>query len=104
MWKEREDAIIRSIMSGNNSCGNLLQYVQEAMAGDPTKLMCFLQQSVRGTLKVCADEADQLRIDRDMISRSDEAKRQALEYIASNARAVSQAHIEAFANRTLGRI
>jgi hypothetical protein len=95
--QEREDAIVRSIKSGDNVCGTL------RTALDRGRLEPFLRAMVRPTLQVYEDEEQQLRADRDANSRQAEAYRQALEYVASNARAASQAHLEAYAARALGR-
>ena len=95
--QEREDAIVRSIKSGDNACGTL----QTALTRG--QLEPFLRSMIRPTLQVYEGEAEQLRHDRDANSRQAEAWRQALEYIASNARASAPAHIEAFVLRALGR-
>ncbi len=104
IWMDRENAIVNSVMSGLNSCGTLQKMVAEAAAGNPQPLENHIRCGVRATLAVCADEATQLRIDRDKISQQEEAKRQALEYISSNAQSASAAHIHAYAEKALGRI
>lgn len=100
IWMDRENAIVNSIMSGDNSCGTLQKLV--AAGGKP--LEDFLRCGIRATLKVCAEEAAQLRADREAVSRADEQKRQALEYISSHAQSTSPAHIHAYAEKALGRI
>ena len=94
---ERRDAIVRGIMSGDNACGVLKQAI------DTGNGPAFLGSKIVPTLQVYEDEAQQLRADRDANSRQAEAYRQALEYIASNARASSPAHLEAYVLRALGR-
>ena len=95
--EERQGAIIRGIMSGDNACGTLKHAI------DSGNGPAFLGSKITPTLQVYEDEAQQLRSDRDAFSRQAEVYRQALEYIASNARGSAPAHLEAYALRALGR-
>ncbi len=75
--KEREDAVVNSIMSGNNACGTL---ARAAAAGDAE----FFRRAVRPTILVYEDEARMLREQRDSALRECERRRQALEFVAGN--------------------
>ena len=94
---ERRDAIVRGIMSGDNACGALKQSI------DTGNGPAFLGSKITPTLQIYEEEAQQLRVDRDAFLRQAEVYRQALEYVASNARASSPAHLEAYVLRALGR-
>lgn len=74
---DRTDAIVRSIASGNNACGSLL-------AADGRVNEAFIAKSVRPTLEVYEQEAEQLRQDRARVSQESEARRQTLEFIRAN--------------------
>ena len=93
----RENAIINGILSGDNACGALVRAIQEGRGAE------FLREKIAPTIRVQEEEKEQLRRDWLAVSGQVEACRQALEYIASNARASAPAHIEAFALRALGR-
>lgn len=79
-WQEREDAIVRSIMSGNNSCGTLAALV----ANGGQALEDFLRMMVRPTLKVCNEEENQLIREGHALRADNEAKRFALETVVAN--------------------
>lgn len=99
-WKEREQAIMNGLMSlVINECDALECLKKQGTEALYEGIAC----KVRPTLHVCAGEAHQLRADRNTASRQAEAWRQALEYIASNAKSASPAHIQAYAERALGR-
>lgn len=99
-WKEREQAIMNGLMSLIvNECDALECLKKQGGEALYEGIAC----KVRPTLAVCADEARQLQADRDANSQQAETYRQALEYIASNARASAPAHVEAYAERALGR-
>jgi hypothetical protein len=78
IWQDREDAIVRSIMSGNNACGTL----QEASVIG--KLEEFLRLMIRPTLQVCAGEQADLRKQRDDALAVSEARRRVLAEVAAN--------------------
>ncbi|MCD8350249.1 MAG: hypothetical protein LUC93_06525 [Planctomycetaceae bacterium] len=75
---ERTDTIVRSIASGNNSCGTLI-----GPGGQLNEN--FLRGSITPTLKVYQDEADALRANMMRLSQESEERRQTLEFIYSNA-------------------
>ncbi|MCD8350092.1 MAG: hypothetical protein LUC93_05700 [Planctomycetaceae bacterium] len=76
---ERTATTIRNIKSGNNECGTLF-------CGTGNELNeQFLAAAVRPALQVYEDEADQFRADRVRLSQESEERRQALEFIYSNA-------------------
>ena len=77
-WREREEAIVRSIMSGNNACGTL----EKAMRTE--QLEMFLRRMVQPTLQVCAQEQDDLRQQRDAALAQSEERRQVLADVAAN--------------------
>jgi hypothetical protein len=77
-WEEREDAIVRSILSGNNACGTLAK----AQAGGT--LEDFLRGMIRPTLQVCAGEQADLRQQRDEALAQSEGRRQVLAEVAAN--------------------
>ncbi len=89
IWQEREDAVVRSIMSALNSCNTLLHLVQTA-AGingekpNPWPLESFLRGIVRPTMKMIAEEDRIEDGDNAAVSLSEEHKRQFCEFIASN--------------------
>ncbi len=78
LWKDREDAIVRSIMSGNNSCGT----IQKAMADG--KFEEFLREMVFPTLRVCSEEAAFLAKQRDEANSHAQALRFACESVVAN--------------------
>ena len=78
-WKEREDAIVNSIMSGHNACGTLKQAL-----GNVQQLDKFLRGMVQPTLQVCAAEYGEMVKERNELSADNEAKRFALEFVVSN--------------------
>jgi hypothetical protein len=75
---ERTAAIVRSIASGNNACGTLMDKQGRLNTA-------FIEEAVRPTLDVYEREADELRVDRARVSSDSENRRQCLEYIYSNA-------------------
>ena len=77
-WQEREDAIVRSILSGNNACGTLDKALQTGALED------FLRGMIRPTLHVCAAEYGEMVKERNELSADNEAKRFALEFVVSN--------------------
>jgi hypothetical protein len=79
IWQDREDAVVRSIMSGNNACGTLRKALETG------KLEEFLRRMVRPTLQVCAGEQADLRQQRDAALQQSEARRQVLADVAANA-------------------
>ena len=79
VWLERETAIVRNIMSGNNACGTL----KKAMADDAA-LEPFLRGMVRPVLRVCADEAAHRDREIAALSLDNEKKRRALDALAAN--------------------
>jgi hypothetical protein len=76
--QEREDAMVASILSGDNHC-KTLENAAKAADGD------YFRRAVRPTLEVYEDEAEYARRQRDMILEQSEKRRQALEFVASNA-------------------
>ena len=99
-WMEREQAIMNGLLSLIvNECDALECLKKEGVKALYEGVAC----KVRPTLQVCAGEQAQLVVDRDAALNQAEIYRQALEYIASNARASSPAHLEAYALRALGR-
>ncbi len=74
---ERTATITRSIASGNNACGTLID-----RAGRVNE--AFIAQSVRPTLAVYENEAEQLRRENAALRRDVENKRQALESAVAN--------------------
>jgi hypothetical protein len=78
IWRDREDAVVRSIMSGNNACGTL------ATASAKGELEEFLRLMVRPTLTVCAGEQIELRRQRDAALAQSEARRRILADVAAN--------------------
>ncbi len=74
---ERTATIVRSIASGNNACGTLI-------GKDGRLNVAFLEASVRPTLEVCIDEAEQLRREVAALRREMEAKQFALECAVAN--------------------
>lgn len=79
-WMERENAIVNSIMSGDNACGTL----QKAVTAGGETLANYLRATIQPTLQVCAEEEAQKDRDLSALSRDNEAKRFALESVASN--------------------
>ena len=95
--QERIETTVNNIMSGDNACGTL---ANAAYNNDRD----YFRRAVTPVVTTYEEEAQQLRSDRDGFSRQAEAYRQALEYVASNARASSLAHLEAYVSRALGRM
>ncbi len=92
---ERTSAIVRSIASGNNACGTLVDRngrVNEA----------FLAASVRPTLDVYEREAMELRDERNRLSRESEERRRILEFVYSNAGGQLPPEVNASLSRALG--
>lgn len=104
IWMERENAIINSIMSGNNACNALQKLVAQALAGDAKPLDDFLRCKVRGTLKVCADEAAQKDRDLRAALADAENKRFALESVVSNMRIDNPLVLDAVRKALPGRL
>ena len=77
-WKEREDAIARNIMSGNNACGTLATAFQKGTLEE------FLRLCVKGTLEVCASEQLDLQNDLELTRGLSEQRRALLAEIYSN--------------------
>jgi hypothetical protein len=77
-WQEREDAAVRSIMSGNNACGTLKKALESGQLED------YLRRMLRPTLQVCAGEQEELREQRDAALAQSEARRQVLADVAAN--------------------
>ncbi len=75
---ERIATITRSIASGNNACGTLID--QQGRLNE-----AFIAQSIRPTLDVYEREANDLRADRARLSQESENRRQCLEFIYANA-------------------
>lgn len=75
--KEREDTIIRNIMSGQNGCGTL---AAAAMNGDDE----YFRRCVMPILDAYEQEAAALRQQRQEALETAEKRRQALEYAVSN--------------------
>jgi len=75
--EERVETIVRSIMSGNNACGTLLD---AAAKGDAE----YFRPCIRATLSVYDDELKQAKADRDAALKDAELKRYALEMVVSN--------------------
>jgi len=75
--EERVEAIVRSIMSGNNACGSLLD---AAAKGDAE----YFRLCIRATLSVYDDELKQAKADRDAALKDAELKRYALGTVVSN--------------------
>jgi hypothetical protein len=78
IWQDREDAIVRSILSGNNACGTLAKAIADGT------LEGFLRGMIRPTLTICADEAWDLRQQRDKALTQSETRRQVLADVAAN--------------------
>ena len=78
IWRDREDAAVRGIMSGNNACGTLNKALQTGTLED------FLRRMIRPTLQVCAQEQDDLRQQRDAALTQSESRRQVLADVAAN--------------------
>lgn len=79
-WQEREDAIARSIMSGQNACGTLAALVAEGGKA----LEDFIRNMVRPTLLVCNQEENRLIEENHALRADNEAKRFALESVVAN--------------------
>lgn len=100
-WKEREQAIMNGLMSlVVNECDALECLKKEGGDALYEGIAC----KVRPTLEVCASEAAQVQTEVDAARREVEAYRHALEYIAANAQGSAAAHIQAYADRALGRV
>jgi hypothetical protein len=78
IWQEREDAVVRNVMSGNNACGTLRKALESG------KLEDFLRTAVRPALLICAGEQAELRKQRDDALAASEARRQILAEVAAN--------------------
>ena len=78
IWQDRKNAIVNSIMSGNNACGTL----QKALAEG--RLNVFIRRMIQPTLRVCAEEAAELRQQRDAALKLSERRRLALANITAN--------------------
>lgn len=94
---DRIAAAVNSIMSGNNDCGTLRDAVAK---GD----RMFFEQMIRPAMMAYAEEAVQLRQQRDAALRDVEAKRFALECVISNAVTLPPAAREAVAKALPGRL
>lgn len=81
---EREDTIIRNILSGDNQCGTL----QTAVANKDHE---YFRRACHGSLAAYEDEARGYRIQRDGILKESEQRRQALEYVAANVQLTGEA-------------
>ena len=80
---ERLGAISRSIASGNNACGTLIDRSSGRLN------TAFVEASVRPTLEVYEGELAQLRSENAALRRDVEAKRFALETAVSNIPAIT---------------
>lgn len=79
-WQERENAIVNSIMSGQNSCGTLA--VLATQGGKA--LEDFLRMMVRATLQVCNQEENRLLTENHTLRADNETKRFGLESVVAN--------------------
>lgn len=73
---ERTETILRALSSGVNDCNTL-------MCGGKLN-EDFVRSSIRPTIQVCIEEADQFRQDNAALRRDLELKRQALELVVGN--------------------
>lgn len=74
---EREDAIIRSLASGNNACGSLI-------GPDGRLNLAFVRQALRPTLAVYEQEAEQLRRDNAIVRAQAESLRREVAFVEQN--------------------
>lgn len=77
-YAERVEAVVRNIASGDNACGTL----RDSRGGHN---LDFIRSCVKPVLDVYEFEADNLRADKMLLSRESEERRQALEFVYSNA-------------------
>ena len=80
---ERLDTITRSIASGNNACGTLIDRQNGSVNTS------FIAEAARPTLNIYEAEAKQLREDIAKLSHEVEMKRQALECAISNVQGIT---------------
>ena len=92
---ERTGTIVRSIASGNNACGTLI-------SRDGRINEAFIAESVRPTLEVYEQEADELRMVRSRLSQESEERRQALAFVYSNAYSQLPADVAERVRKVLG--
>ena len=94
--QDRLETAVRNILSGRNACDALKRAVDAGDAG-------YFLRAIAPVVAVYEAEAAVIREQRQAALADAETKRQALEYIASNALAAALAHISAFAEKALGR-
>jgi hypothetical protein len=78
IWRERENAIVNSIMSGNNACGTLNKALSYGNLDE------FLRKMIRPSLCIYWQEALGLRRQRDDALRESEDRRRVLAEVAAN--------------------
>lgn len=79
-WREREDAMVNGILSGQNACGTLKCLVERG--GKP--LEDFLRLMMGPALRVCREEESLLREEVRRLHADNDAKRFALESVVAN--------------------